>query len=248
MNKFGCLITVRTNSSRLPKKCLLPFGNMNVLEHNIKRASKAGLNPIVCTSINQNDDAIIEICKIHNTPFFRGSELNKILRWYECMKFYELELIHTIDSDDPFFCPYEIMKSIDLACKTINIPTVVYPSKASMNGAASVGFSFNQPALSKILENVSEECDTEMIESFIENTKNLNKFFLEGEDINKDIHRLTLDYAEDYLFLLCIKSALGTYASREQINEFINKFPQSKKINESREIDWMKNQNRSSRY
>ena len=248
MLDFACLITVRTNSSRLPNKCLLPFGKTNVLEHNINRAKHFKLNPIVCTSTNKNDDIIIDICKKNNTKFFRGSEVNKILRWHDCMNTFDLNLIHTIDSDDPFFCPNEILKSINLANKSINYPTVIFPSKASMNGAASVGFSFTKSSLKKILEDVTDDCDTEMIESFILKTQDLNKIYLEGDDINHEVHRLTLDYKEDYLFLLVIKAALGGYTSREEINKFINKFPQSKKINESREIDWMKNQKRSTRY
>lgn len=248
MKKFGCLITVRTNSSRLPGKCLLPFGQMSVLEHNIQRAKNANLNPIVCTSTNISDDDIIAICNKNKTPFFRGSELNKIMRWHECMKNYNLSLIHTIDSDDPFFCPYEIMKSINLASKNFDIPIVIYPSKASMNGAASVGFTFNELSLGKIVAGTSNNTDTEMIESFIDNSKDVKKIFLDGDDINKEIYRLTLDYEEDYLFLLCIKSALGVNASRKEINQFIAKFPQSKEINKSREIDWMKNQKRSRRY
>jgi spore coat polysaccharide biosynthesis protein SpsF len=248
MKNIASLITVRTGSSRLPGKCLLPFGGMNVLEHNIDRAKYFNLNPIVCTTSREEDDVIIEICKKNNVLYFRGPEKNKILRWYQCMKSFELDLIHTIDADDPFFCPNEINKSLNLVCQKSKTPTVIFPSKASMNGAASVGFTFNKSSLEIILKEIADNDDTEMIEPFIDKANTLKKIFLTGSDINHKIHRLTLDYEEDYFFLLCLKAALGTYASRVEINNFISKFPKSKEINESREDDWIKNQNRSNRY
>ena len=38
------MITVRSQSTRLPKKCFLPFGDGNVLEHIIRRAKHFNIN------------------------------------------------------------------------------------------------------------------------------------------------------------------------------------------------------------
>ena len=54
-------ITVRTSSTRLPQKCLLPFGEGNVLEHVIRRAKHFELDPIVCTTTEKEDDIIQKI-------------------------------------------------------------------------------------------------------------------------------------------------------------------------------------------
>ena len=57
--KIPAFITVRTQtSSRLPKKCLLPFGQGNVIEHIIERALFYGLDPIVCTTDQPADDVL----------------------------------------------------------------------------------------------------------------------------------------------------------------------------------------------
>ena len=40
-------ITVRTSSTRLPNKCLLPLGNESVIEHVIKRCLTYSIEPIV---------------------------------------------------------------------------------------------------------------------------------------------------------------------------------------------------------
>ena len=55
------IITVRSSSSRLPRKCYLPFGNITVLEHIIKRVEHYNLKPIVCTSSNTSDHRIVKI-------------------------------------------------------------------------------------------------------------------------------------------------------------------------------------------
>jgi len=79
-NKNNVLVTVRTKSSRLPEKCLLPFGNQCVLEHVIERCKLYKLEPIICTSIDPSDDRIVDIAKKYKVNYFRGSVVNKLLR------------------------------------------------------------------------------------------------------------------------------------------------------------------------
>ena len=56
------LVTVRTTSTRLPAKCLLPFGDgINIIEHVILRAKYYDIDPILCTSTDKTDDILIEI-------------------------------------------------------------------------------------------------------------------------------------------------------------------------------------------
>jgi len=69
--KYTGLITVRTSSTRLLNKCLLPFGKGNVIEHIIKRSVNSGLDPIICTSTDRSDDVLEEVANNLNTPIFR---------------------------------------------------------------------------------------------------------------------------------------------------------------------------------
>ena len=69
-------ITVRTNSSRLPAKCLLNFGDVNVITHLIRRAKKFKIIPIICTTKNKSDDILEKISRFEKINFFRGSEKN----------------------------------------------------------------------------------------------------------------------------------------------------------------------------
>ena len=75
------MITVRSQSTRLPEKCFLPFGGGNVIEHMIRRAKHFEINPIVCTTIEESDDKIVEIAKAEGVRYFRGSVKDKLDRW-----------------------------------------------------------------------------------------------------------------------------------------------------------------------
>ena len=103
--KYIGLITVRSRSSRLKKKFLLNFGKFRVIEHIIKRCLVNKITPIVCTTKNTEDNIIINIAKKLKVNFFRGSEKNKIKRWHDCAKKFQIKHFHTIDADDPFFDP-----------------------------------------------------------------------------------------------------------------------------------------------
>src|SRR4051812_25242251 len=81
VHSFPGFITVRATSTRLPGKCFLPLGDMNVLEHVIRRARSYGIDPIVCTSLDKADDRIESVARSENAKFFRGSLVNKLKRW-----------------------------------------------------------------------------------------------------------------------------------------------------------------------
>ena len=89
------LITVRSQSTRLPEKCFLPFGNGNVIEHVIRRAKYFKINPIVCTTNEIEDDRIVEIAKNEDVRYFRGSVKDKLLRWRDCCRKYNSVVRYT---------------------------------------------------------------------------------------------------------------------------------------------------------
>ena len=70
------LVTVRTSSTRLPNKCLLPFGQGNVISHVVKRAISYGMRPIICTSVDPSDDILENMARELNVECFRGSMKN----------------------------------------------------------------------------------------------------------------------------------------------------------------------------
>ena len=242
--KFFCFLTVRLNSSRLKKKCLLKFGKINIIEHNILRALKGNIYPIICTSTNKSDSVIEKISKKYNVKCFRGSSKDKIKRWYDCAKKNGISFFHALDADDPFFDPFMIKKSI-LKCMKNN--DIVFPSKVSRAGGASEGYSFSFESIQKLNKSVNQirkgkrEIDTEMIEKFI-NHRIFKTTILKGSNYEIKNARLTLDYKEDYEMLNKVRASCGNFASRKKINNFLKKNKDIIKINFFRNNDWKKNQ------
>jgi spore coat polysaccharide biosynthesis protein SpsF len=229
------LITVRTSSSRLPNKCLLPFGESTVIEHVIQRTKHYGLEPIICTSTDSSDDILEEISKKHKVRYFRGSLNNKLQRWADCCEKLAIDVFHTIDADDPFFDGEEMKRSFLLQKSGYDM---VSPTKSSSAGGATVGYTLTKDIIDKactFIKNIDE--DTEMVWAYIEKVQDLKSTELPEKDISY-IARLTLDYEEDYWLLKSMCRIIGPLASRQDIANLFITNPDFKDINWFRNLDW----------
>jgi len=242
MNKylFSGLITVRTSSSRLPKKCLLPFGENNVLTHIINRTKFYNIEPIICTSIDESDDVIESIAKTENVKYFRGDLINKLKRWSDCVNHFKIEQFHTIDADDPFFDGIEMEQSMNLLKQ--EKADVITTTKTSASGAASVGYSFSSKFINQASSLFPGNIDTEMVWNFLDKVEGVKKITL-PETKNQNLKmRLTLDYEEDYWLLSSLNRILGRNITRDKVEDFFKKNPEFYLINWFRGDDYLENQ------
>jgi spore coat polysaccharide biosynthesis protein SpsF len=237
---YNALLSVRTSSSRLPRKCFLPFGDSNTLIHVVKRSINFGINPIVCTSTDGSDDEIEELCQQNKILYFRGSLENKLNRWLECATKFQLVDFHTIDVDDPFFDPLQVKESIDvLREKNLDI---VSPTEISSNGSASVGYSIKNHCLIENQKIINGIMQIEMIDSVFNQFNNLKHEILVSQFPDFSNVRLTLDYIEDYYLLVFVLNELGPFCNREEIGELFRKNPDLYKFNWFRNLEWSANQ------
>jgi len=233
-------ITVRTSSTRLPNKCLLPLGDETVISHVVKRAISYGIEPIVCTSIDKSDDILEEISKELGVKCFRGSLANKLKRWLDCSEHFNVNSFHTIDADDPLFDGKEMIASLDLLrSKDYD---VVCPTESSSAGGASVGYSLTTAIIKKALENLDADTDTEMMWYYLEKVGQIKMINLPETTNNNIKVRLTLDYKEDYWLLASIVRILGDNPARNEVMQLLLKNPDIAKINLFRNDEWKKAQ------
>lgn len=243
-----CFITVRSDSSRLPGKCLKPFGTYNtVIEHIIERVRYFGFKPIISTTLDNSDNIIENIAQKNSVLYYRGSTQNKLLRWVDTAKKLKIEYFHTVDADDPFFDGSQIKKSL----KMLEIYDFVYPSKYSSSGLGSEGFSIKSDFLEKNILSSKDSTDTEMIYDHI-NLSNAKTHVLDDLEIWNDYKlekpRLTLDYIEDYVSLNTISSILGNMVSSYELHKFFAQNPNWIDINKDCNLKWKINQNLKSKY
>lgn len=245
--KYYGFITVRTSSSRLEKKCLMPFGNFNtLLEHIIARCKNFGIEPVISTSSDKSDDIIEKIARYNDIRYTRGDLVNKISRWVKTANEHQISFFHTVDADDPFFDGNRMKKSLELLLS--KNADIISPSKTSASGVGSEGYSIR----TKILESSKfindPNLDTEMINDFIY-FDNIVSFSLKNDNLwvntaNKP--RLTLDYYEDYVMMNSIVKILGNFVTSSELKSFFKKNPDWYLINHFRNIEWKKNQNSKS--
>jgi spore coat polysaccharide biosynthesis protein SpsF len=115
--KFACFITVRTASSRLPKKALLKLKGKTVLEHLIERVKcvRHPVQIVVCTTTLNEDDVLRDIAANNAVACYRGSSADKLARWLGAAREFGVDYFVTVDGDDLFCDPH----LIDLAIRQV---------------------------------------------------------------------------------------------------------------------------------
>ena len=237
--KIPAFITVRSSSTRLPEKCFLPFGKGPILEHIIRRVKHYDLDPIVCTTTEDSDDAIVDLAKKCNVKFYRGPIANKLLRWSQCCEHFSLDSFHSVDADDPFFCGDEVKRSHELLQTGFDM---VAPSPSSSGGGATVGYSLTADIVKQASLGMSDDLDTEMMWSYIEKVSDIKKTILTDPHENIIRDRMTLDYHEDYIVLEAIRLLIGNMGTREDLYSLLKNNPDLPRINTFRSEEWSKNQ------
>jgi len=242
-------LTVRTNSTRLPQKALLKLNNgITTIEYLINRLKtcKIDCNIILCTSINRGDDILEQIAIKNDILCFRGSEKDKLCRWYDAAIFYNVKKIVTVDGDDLFVETSLIDKAFEQISNK-DIDFIKGDHTGLVCGAFTYAFTFD--ALERVI-NLKGDDDTEMFWVYftetgifkIEELENVPKAFYRN-----DI-RMTLDYEEDMdFFNAVIEKGNGSNLDLFKIIEIVDNNPDIKNINLFRQNEWKVNQEKNTK-
>ena len=98
-------LSVRTGSSRLPKKALFEIRGKTTIEYLIDRLkkSKYAQKIILCTTELEEDDVLCSIAEYNDIDYFRCSSPDKLSRWLGATQKYNVEFFVNVDGDDLFF-------------------------------------------------------------------------------------------------------------------------------------------------
>ena len=241
---LGILVTVRSASHRLAKKCLLPFPENPVIAHVMNRAKQIGLPIVLCTTKDTSDDELCEWAKDTSLLIHRGHTVNKINRWYEASTHYRFSHVHVLDADDPFFDYNEVQDSISWLVQ--DELSMIRTSKQSDAGMASVGTSMSQQFLRILNERTDglNSNDLDVVPWNLLLSKRDSVLTMPDRDLGllKGTVRLTLDYPEDYEFLVELARALGPEASRFAVEHYISQHLHLTEINSARTADFLDRQ------
>ena len=229
------IITVRTKSTRLPNKCLLPFGAGTVLDHMINRVRNYGMRPILSTTEEPEDDVIERIAIAHRCEIYRGDPEDKMKRWLGTCERYKLDDFYTADADDLFFDGELAKEGYGLRTKTRS--DIVYPIYPAPY-VGHMGFSLSTVALRRACKINSG--NTEMIWKFFEKLKCIRA--IKTPECYANPYRLTLDYEEDYTLLKIVLEECGWKADKAEILRFFLRNPLVYKTNWFRNEEWKRGQ------
>ena len=239
---FAIFLSVRTGSTRLPKKALYEIKGKTTIEYLIDRLkkSKYAEKVIVCTTELKEDDILCDIAERNDIDYFRGSSPDKLMRWLGATERYGVDFFVNVDGDDIFFdaeladiC-FEQRKDVDFI---------------DGQGQYNDVYGVSSHALNMVCES-KQSNETEFIKPFFYDIKeyiNIQKIVNVPDKYKKRKMRLTLDYEEDFEFF---KNVIEHFLDNskemefENVVKYIEENPEVSNINWHREQDWKENQER----
>lgn len=207
MSKTKIIIQARTGSTRLPQKMILPFYEnegifsliLNRLTSNFDKE-----DIILATSLNQNNDVLVDIARKSGIKYFRGSENDVLQRFIDAANEYDADKIIRVCADNPFldmdFLNFLLQNFEKTDCDYMSFST----SKGTPTIKTHYGFwaeAVTLNALNKVKNMTDESLYHEHVTNFIYANKDIfdvRLFNISEEIENHDDIRLTIDTKTDF--------------------------------------------------
>ena len=231
MNCF-VFVTVRTASSRLPKKALLEINGKPLIRIIVERISQitSSKKIVVCTTNLKSDDKLARILKKHKINVFRGSSKDILDRLYRAARKYNVKQFIVVEGDD-FFCDLDLMKKTCRELIKSDYEFLVWSNLPF--GVSPLGIKTDK--LQQLIESKSIKNTETGWGRFIVKSGFFKVGSLEPKNkklIRPDI-RLSIDYPEDFQLIKKIYENLPRKFSLRYIIDLLDKNPEWLKINES---------------
>jgi spore coat polysaccharide biosynthesis protein SpsF len=215
------VLQARVSSTRLPGKVLKPILGVPMLEHHLERLSEVRCidRLIVATSIQPDDDPIVELCRRRKVECFRGKLDDVLDRYYRAVESYRPDAVVRLTGDCPLADPEVIDEGIEYFCNddydyVSNCVERTYPI-----GLDAEIFRFE--ALRQAWREAQLPSEREHVTPFI---KNHPERFVLGQfknDIDLSHHRWTVDEPEDFEFVRAVYQALYLQKPRFSMHDIL---------------------------
>tara|TARA_R110001592_G_scaffold355328_1_gene655830 strand:+ start:9090 stop:10979 length:1890 start_codon:yes stop_codon:yes gene_type:complete len=231
-------ITVRTGSTRLPNKSILTIKGKHTIEYVIDSAkkSKHADRIVLCTTDKKEDNILCEIAKKNGIEFFRGSEHDKLNRWWWALLTNEhIDSVVTVDGDDLFYDA----KLADLCFEQLEDSDFV-----NGQGLYNDTYGFKDNFLEEVMRAKKDQIiEPHEIVNFL---KNKDFKVSELKDVpyyfKKQNIRMTLDYQEDFNFFKNVIENLDDNFTLKDVLNYLLVNESVVDINYFREEEWKNNQ------
>jgi spore coat polysaccharide biosynthesis protein SpsF (cytidylyltransferase family) len=194
----------------------------------LKRAEQADLI-VVTTSSHPDDEPLVEIARECGVETFRGSEEDKLDRYLQAARAFQVDLVVVVDGDDPFCDPGYIDRLIQegRASDADYLTVEGLPVGITAN-------AIRVSALERVCQ-IKIEKDTEVWGGYFTQTGLFEPRVIAADRAHRVPNlRLTLDYPEDYQLFCAIHDYLhcqGEVFSLDDIFSLISRRPEIGRIN-----------------
>lgn len=249
-DKIVIIVQARMSSSRLPGKVLLPLAGKSLLMRMIERISmiQYPVTIVIATSTDTTDDVIENEAYLNNVPCYRGSLSNLLDRHYEAAKKYKADLVLKIPSDCPLIDPAIIDETLDMFYENggrydyvSNLHPATYPDGNDVE-------IMTMDCLTKAWKEAQHPWELEHTTPYIWEHPELfrvgNLEWKTGLDLSMS-HRFTIDYPEDYDFIVQVYKKLYQAKRNFSCNDILQLLENEPKIYEINSyhagINWYRN-------
>jgi spore coat polysaccharide biosynthesis protein SpsF len=200
------VIQTRRGSSRLPDKVLMCLAGKPLFVRQAERVLASALcgTVVIATTTDTNDDLIEYICRKENLKCYRGHATDLIDRHYKAALQYNADVVVKIPSDCPLISPEIIDRVIGYYLETGNAFDYVsnlHPATYPDGNDVEV---MTMEALENAWLNAHRPFEREHTTPFFWEQPDkfrIGNVVMEGGEDLSMVHRWTIDYKEDFLFI-----------------------------------------------
>lgn len=233
--KVVCIIQARVGSSRLPGKVLKNICGKTVLEHDINRLKLSSMidEIIIATTVESQDDKIVDEAKRLGVKCFRGSEKDVLSRYYHAAMESNPDIVVRVTSDCPCI-DHTIIDNMIRLFKENKFDYINNTSERTFPRGYDVEV-FTFQALELAYKNATKDYEREHVTPYLYDCNNNFKCFTYKNNVDYSKYRITLDTEEDLQLITIIYEKLFNnkgYFLLDDVVEFLEKNQNIAKINQ----------------
>jgi spore coat polysaccharide biosynthesis protein SpsF len=245
MTRLVVVIQARNGSSRLPGKVMLPLAGKPLLARMVERvrAARTPFDTVVATTVDTNDNPIVDLCRAIDVPCFRGDPLDLLDRHFRAAVAFRADAVAKIPSDCPLIDP----GVIDKVCGEFLVPDIAEgrwdfvsnlhpPTYPDGNDVEVMSIGALETAWREADRDFQREHTTPFLWDQPDRFRIGNVVWETGLDYSQS-HRFTIDYTEDYEFIAAVFAELqrrdgGPPFTLKDILELLRRRPELMQVNE----------------
>jgi spore coat polysaccharide biosynthesis protein SpsF len=203
------IVQARMTSTRLPGKILMKVLGKPLLEHELARLSEVPelSELVVATTVNTEDDPVVDLCNALGVKSFRGSESDVLDRFYKAAELHEADIVARFTADCPIIdhtLASRVIKNFLENRGSLDYVGIDY-ERIPRGMDTEV---FGMEALLEAHSNGRSKLDREHVTWFIHTNPEKFRISRYSIDENWGHYRLTVDTQEDFKLIEAVFGAL----------------------------------------